>query len=154
MHCKNVKELKCLAVGRGTQTEENDNETEGTTQQGRRSSTRLHANREKNTAPADGETANEAPTNATTANVEEAASDDIEYKESPIKIPAPFLTITAFACNSTNPLDIIIATKNAAVEFSDSHMEADNFNYKDLSPSATNLIKWLFAVHMGLITET
>ena len=98
--------------------------------------------------------ADKAPTGRTTANDEEAFTNNIKYKEFPIKIPAPFLAITDFACNSTNPLDIIIATKNAAVKFDDSHMEAEDFNYEDLCPSTKNLIKWLFAVHMGLITET
>ena len=73
MHCKNVEELKCLAVGWETQTEENDDEGEEMTQS-RRSSTRLRANREKNAAPADKAMADEAPTDATTANVEEAST--------------------------------------------------------------------------------
>jgi hypothetical protein len=77
---------------------------------------------------------------------------DLKYEESSLKIPAPFLAFTAFASNSTNPLDIIIATRNAAVEFSEAHMDANDF--EDIRLSAKSLIKWLFVVHMGLISET
>ena len=149
MHCKNIDELELLTVdGKENETEEETTE-EASTTPSRRTSTRI---REKRAGIADEEaSASEAKTDE---DEDTTAEENIEYKESAIKIPVPFLAITALTCNSTNPLDIIIATIKAAVAFNDAHMEAEDFNYEDIRPSAENLIKWLFAVHMGLVPET
>jgi hypothetical protein len=153
MHCRTTLELDLLSVGAEDQTKGNGEETVAdvttpslTMSTPRRASARIC----KRSAQTD-----EAADEATDKTIEETNNPndkDLEYKESLLKIPAPFLAFTAFASNSTNPLNIIIATRNAAVEFSETHMDAKDF--EDIRPSVESLIKWLFAVHMGLISET
>ena len=76
------------------------------------------------------------------------------YHESTVKIPVPFLAITALECGSTDPLDIIIAIKSATKDFNDTHKNATDFDYEDMQASAEDFANWLYAVHMNLIAET
>ena len=149
MHCRTTLELDLLSVGVKDRTKGNKEETAAdatmptsTMTTPRRASARIC----KRSARTD-EAADEATDKTNHPN-----DKDLEYEESLLKIPAPFLAFTALASNSTNPLDIIIMTRNAAVEFSKAHMGKDNF--EDIHPSVESLIKWLFAVHMGFISKT
>lgn len=97
----------------------------------------------------------EATDTATAAASEEATSGTTQtYHESMVKIPVPFLAITALECGSTDPLDIIIAIKTATADFNDTHKNATDFDYEDMQASAEDFAKWLFAVHMNFIGET
>ena len=149
MYCRTTLELNLLSVGEEDQTKGNGEETaaDATTPMSTMTTPKRASARIRKRSARTDEAVDEAMDETNDPN-----NKDLEYKESLFKIPAPFLAFTAFASNSTNPLDIIIATRNAAVKFSEAHMDAKDF--EDIRPSAESLIKWLFAVHMGLISET
>jgi hypothetical protein len=71
-----------------------------------------------------------------------------------VKIPVPFLAITALKCGTTDPLEIIIAIKTATKDFNGTHKNATDFEYKDMQASTEDFANWLFAVHMNFIKET
>jgi hypothetical protein len=74
--------------------------------------------------------------------------------ESSIQIPLPILAIAALESPSIDTLDLIIAVKNAANNFNDTHKDNDVFKFNDATIQAKKLAKWLYAIHLGLISET
>jgi hypothetical protein len=74
--------------------------------------------------------------------------------ESSIQIPLPILTIAALESPSIDLLNLIIAVKNAANDFNDAHKDNDVFKFNDATIGAKKLAKWLYAVHLGLISKT
>jgi hypothetical protein len=74
--------------------------------------------------------------------------------ESSIQIPLPILAIAALESPSIDPLDLNIAVKNAANDFNDAHKDNDVFKFDDATIGAKKLAEWLYAVHLGLISET
>jgi hypothetical protein len=153
MHCRTTLELDLLSVGAEDRTKGNGEETvaDATTPTSTMTTPRRASARIREHSARTDKAVDEA-TDKATEDTNNPNDKDLKYKESWLKIPAPFLAFTAFVSNSTDPLDIIIAMRNAAVEFSEAHMDADDF--EDIHPSAKSLIKWLFAVHMGLISKT
>jgi hypothetical protein len=73
--------------------------------------------------------------------------------ESSIQIPLPILAIAALESPSIDLLDLIIAVKNAASNFNDAHKDNDVFKFNNATIGAKKLAKWLYAVHLGLISE-
>ena len=128
MHCRTTLDLDLLSVGAEDQTKGNGEETaaDATTPTSTMTTPSRASARICERSARNDEAADEA-TDKATEETNNPNNKDLEYKESLLKIPAPFLAFTAFASNSTNPLDIIIATRNAAVKFSKANMDADNF---------------------------
>jgi hypothetical protein len=60
----------------------------------------------------------------------------------------------AFSSDSIEPLDLIIAVKIAASYFNDAHKDAKDIGYGNTKKGAEDFMKWLYAVHLGLIKET
>jgi hypothetical protein len=85
---------------------------------------------------------------------EETRTPTQTYNESSVKIPIPYLAITAFGSNSIKPLNLIIAVKIAANDLKDALKDAEDFGYGDTKKGAEDFVKWLYAVHMDLIEET
>jgi hypothetical protein len=77
-----------------------------------------------------------------------------EYMESSIQIPLPILAIAALESPSIDPLNLIIAVKNAANNFNDTHKDNDVFKFDNATIGAKKLAKWLYAIHLGLISKT
>jgi hypothetical protein len=77
-----------------------------------------------------------------------------EYMESSIQIPLPILPIAALESPLIDPLDLIITAKNAANDFNDAHKDNVVFKFDDATIGAKKLAKWLYAVHLGLISKT
>ena len=128
MHCRTTLELDLLSVGAEDQTKGNGEETaaDATTPTSTMTTPSRASARICECSTRKDEAADEA-TDEATEETNNPNNKDLDYKESLLKIPAPFLAFTAFASNSTNPLNIIIATRNAAVEFSKAHMDANDF---------------------------
>jgi hypothetical protein len=82
---------------------------------------------------------------------EEAVTTTQTYKESSAKIPIPCLAIMVFSSDSIKPLDLIIAVKIAANDFNDAHKDAEDFGNRNTTEGAEDFVKWLYAVHLGLI---
>ena len=134
--CNNAKELDELKTDGAAETQQTPN---------LRRSTRNRANANETT---------NATKESTTADAGETEETTQTYHESTVKIPVPFLAITALECGSTDPLDIIIAIKSATKDFNDTHKNATDFDYEDMQASAEDFANWLFAVHMNFIQET
>ena len=132
--CMNVKELKSLSNKTRTTL------TPPPTQEGVRRSIRISM-------------AGNMPTPASTTVQEEAGTPAQTYNKSSVKIPTPCLSIMAFGSNSIKPLDLIIAVKTNAIDFNDAHKDAENIEYEDTKEGAEDFVKWLYAVHLGLIKE-
>jgi hypothetical protein len=90
----------------------------------------------------------------TTPIQEEEGAQTQSYNESLAKIPIPILAITAFQNDLIDPLDLIISIKKAANDFNDSHKETEDESFEDAKAGAEDFLKWLYAVHLGLIPET
>jgi hypothetical protein len=98
--------------------------------------------------------ASETTPPAASAPAEGEGTQTQEYVESSVQIPLPILAIAALETPTIDPLDLIIAVKNAANDFNDAHKGNDDFKFNDATIGAKKLAKWLYAVHLGLISET
>jgi hypothetical protein len=130
----NVKELKSLSNKTRTTL------TPPPTQEGVRRSIRISM-------------AGNLPTPASTTVQEEAGTPAQTYNKSSVKIPITCLAIKAFGSNLIKPLDLIIVVMTNANDFNDAHKDAENIEYEDTKEGAEDFVKWLYAVHLGLIKE-
>jgi hypothetical protein len=74
--------------------------------------------------------------------------------ESSVQISLPILAVAALKSPWIDPLDLIIAVKNAANDFNDAHKDNDNFKFDNATIGAKKLAKWFYAIHLGIISET
>ena len=92
-------------------------------------------------------TAEENPTPTTTVTT-------MTYKESMCFIPPPFIVKQIFGGIPNDPLELILATKAAAIDFNNSHSSTTGFENVDATIQAKRFALWAFAVHKGHIEET
>jgi len=71
----------------------------------------------------------------------------------PVFIPLPFLGITAFEFISDDPLVLIEAIKNAAMNFTEAHKDS-NPKFDSATKGAKLFMRWLYSVHKNLVEET
>jgi len=78
----------------------------------------------------------------------------LTYKETMCFIPPPFIVKQIFWGIPNDPLELILATKAAAIDFNNSHSSIEGFENVDATIQAKRFALWAFAFYKGHIEET
>jgi len=93
------------------------------------------------------------PTPPDVAGTTASESSTPKYMAPPVFLALPFLGITAFEFISDDPLVLIEAIKNAAMNFNEAHKDS-NPKFDSATKGAKFFMRWLYAVHKNLVEET
>ena len=93
------------------------------------------------------------PTPPNAAETAASESGTQKYMAPPVFLPLPFLGITALEFISDDPLVLIEAIKNAAINFNEAHKDSDP-KFDSATKGAKLFMRWLYAVHKNLVQET